>query len=84
MDCSMPSLPVHHQLPEPAQTHVLRVSDAIQPSHSKIVLTEDPSIPLLGIHPEKYYDDKSFPSVIQKDTFTPMFTADNTQDMEAP
>ena len=34
MDCSTPRLPVHHQLPELAQTHVHRVSDAIQPSHS--------------------------------------------------
>ena len=25
--------PIHHQLPEPAQTHVHRISDAIQPSH---------------------------------------------------
>ena len=33
MDCSTPGLPVHHQLPEPAQTHVHRVGDAIQPSH---------------------------------------------------
>ena len=33
MDCSMPSFPVHHQLPEPAQTVVHRVGDAIQPSH---------------------------------------------------
>ena len=33
MDCSMPGFPVHHQLPEPAQTHVHRVGDAIQPSH---------------------------------------------------
>ena len=33
MDCSMPGLPVHHQLPELAETHVHRVSDAIQPSH---------------------------------------------------
>ena len=30
---SMPGLPVHHQLPESTQTHVHRVSDAIQPSH---------------------------------------------------
>ena len=30
----MPGLPVHHQLPEFTQTHVHRVSDAIQPSHS--------------------------------------------------
>ena len=33
MDCSMPSLPVHHQLLEFTQTHVHWVSDAIQPSH---------------------------------------------------
>ena len=33
MDCSTPGFPVHHQLPELAQTHVHRVSDAIQPSH---------------------------------------------------
>ena len=30
MDCSKPGLPVHHQLPELAETHVHRVSDAIQ------------------------------------------------------
>ena len=29
MDCSTPGLPVHHQLPELAQTHVHRVGDAI-------------------------------------------------------
>ena len=33
MDCSMPGIPVHHQLPEPTQTHVHRVGDAIQPFH---------------------------------------------------
>ena len=33
MDCSTPGLPVHHQLPELAQTHVYWVGDAIQPSH---------------------------------------------------
>ena len=33
MDCSMPGFPVHHQLPEPAQTHVHQVGDVIQPSH---------------------------------------------------
>ena len=33
MDCSMPGFPVHHQLPELAQTHVHQVGDAIQPSH---------------------------------------------------
>ena len=34
INCSTPGLPVHHQLPEFTQTHVHRVSDAIQPSHS--------------------------------------------------
>jgi len=33
MNHSTPGLPVHHQLPELTQTHVHRVSDAIQPSH---------------------------------------------------
>ena len=33
MDCSMPGVPVHHQLPESTQSHVHQVSDAIQPSH---------------------------------------------------
>ena len=33
MNRSMPGLPVHPQLPEFTQTHVHRVSDAIQPSH---------------------------------------------------
>ena len=33
MDCSMPDLPIHHQLPESTQTHVHRVGDATQPSH---------------------------------------------------
>ena len=33
MDCSTPGLPVHHQLPEFAQTHVHWVGDAIQTSH---------------------------------------------------
>ena len=32
MDCSTPGLPVHHQLPDPTQTHVHQVGDAIQPS----------------------------------------------------
>jgi len=33
MNHSTPGLPVHHQLPEFTQTHVHRVSHAIQPSH---------------------------------------------------
>ena len=41
MDCSMLGLPVHHQLPELAQTHVPRVGNAIQPSHP--LLSPSPS-----------------------------------------
>ena len=33
MHCSTPGFPAHHKLPELAQTHVLQVGDAIQPSH---------------------------------------------------
>ena len=43
MNCSTPGLPVHHQLPEFTQTHVHRVSDAIQPSHS--LLSPSPPAP---------------------------------------
>ena len=39
MDCSMPGLPVHHQLPELAQTYVHWVSDAIQPSYPLLSLS---------------------------------------------
>ena len=45
MNCSMPGLPVHHQLPELAQTHVYQVRDAIQPSHP----LSSPSPPALNL-----------------------------------
>jgi len=45
MNRSMPGLPVHHQLPESTQTHVHRVSDAIQPSHPLL----SPSPPALNL-----------------------------------
>ena len=41
MDCSTPGFPIHHQLPELAQTHVHCIDDAIQPSH----LLSSPSSP---------------------------------------
>ena len=44
MDCSTPGFPVHHQLLELTQTHVRRVSDAIQPS-----------LPLLSPSPPTFY-----------------------------
>ena len=45
MDCSTPGLPVHHQLPELAQTHVHWVGDAIQPSHPLL----SPSLPAFNL-----------------------------------
>ena len=42
-DCSTPGLPVNHHLLEFTQTHIHRVSDAIQPSH--------PGRPLLLVPP---------------------------------
>ena len=45
MDCSTPGFPVHHQLPEFAQTHVHQVSDAIQPSHPLL----SPSPPVFNL-----------------------------------
>ena len=39
MDSSTPGFPVHHQLPELAQTHVHWVGDATQPSHSMLSLS---------------------------------------------
>ena len=44
MNCSMPGLPVHHQLPEFTQTHVHWVGDAIQPSHP--LLSPSPALNL--------------------------------------
>ena len=42
MNCSTPGLPVHHQLLEFTQTHVHRVTDAIQPSHPVIPFSSCP------------------------------------------
>ena len=62
MSCSMPGFPVHHQLPEPTQTHVHWVGDAIQPSHPVLLLPSIfPSIkvfsnePVLCIRWPKYW-----------------------------
>ena len=45
MDWGTPGFPVHHQLPELAQTHVHWVGDAIQPSHP----LPSPSPPALNL-----------------------------------
>ena len=47
MYCSMPGLPVYHQLLEFIQTHVHQVGDAIQPSHP----LSSPSPPAFNIFP---------------------------------
>ena len=44
MNCSTPGIPVHYQLLEFTQTHILRVSDAIQPSHP--LSSPSPPIPI--------------------------------------
>ena len=43
-DCGTPGLPVLHRLPEPAQTHVHRVGDAVQPSPPLSSLLLPPSV----------------------------------------
>ena len=53
MDCSTPGFPVHHQLPELAQTHVHWVSDAIQPFH--------PLSSLFSSCPQSFPASGSFP-----------------------
>ena len=53
MNCSTSGLPVHRQLPEFTQTHVHRVSDAIQPSHP----LSSPSPPA----PQSLLTSESFP-----------------------
>ena len=48
MNRSTPGIPVHHQLLEFTQTHVHRVSDAIQPSHP--LSSPSPPAPNLSQH----------------------------------
>ena len=55
MDCSMPVFPVHHQLPELAQTHVHRLGDAIQPSHPLL----SPSPPAFNLSQHQGFSSES-------------------------
>ena len=55
MDCNMPGLPVHHQLPELTQTHVHWVSDAIQPSHPLL----SPSLPAFNPNQHQVFSSES-------------------------
>ena len=54
MDCSMQGLPVHHQLPEFAQTQVHRVGDAIQLSHP----LWSPSPPAFNLSHHRVFSNK--------------------------
>ena len=60
MDCSMPGLPVHHQLLKLAQTHVHQLSDAIQPSYP--LLSPSPSAFNLAQHQDSFPMSQFFPS----------------------
>ena len=55
MNCSTLGLPVHHQLPEFTQTHVHRVSDAIQLSHPLSSL----SCPALNLSQHRVFCNES-------------------------
>ena len=55
MDCSMPGLPVHHQLPEFIQTHVCWVGDAIQLSHPQ----SSPSPPAFDLSQHQVFSNES-------------------------
>ena len=55
MNCSTPVLPVHHQLPEPTQTHVHWVDDAIQPSQT----LSSPSPPALNLSRIRVFSNES-------------------------
>ena len=56
MNCSMPDFPIHHQLPELAQTQVHQVSDSIQPSH----LLSSPSPPAFSISQHQSFPVSQF------------------------
>ena len=59
MDCGMTVFPTLHHLPEPAQTHLHRVSDAIQPSHP--LSSPSPAFNLSGSSRPRFPDSQSLP-----------------------
>ena len=54
-DCSTPGFPVHHHLPELAQTHVHQGGDAIQPSHP----LQSPSPPAFNLSSIRVFFNES-------------------------
>ena len=75
MNRSMPGLPVHQHLPEFTQTHVHRVSDAIQPSH-----------PLLFPSPGDLLDLRTKPvsPSLQVDSFSSVHSLSHVQFFVTP
>ena len=63
MDCSTPGLPIHHHLPEFAQTHIHGVDDAIQP----ICLPSPPSPPALNLSYHQGLFQNHFSSSVSED-----------------
>ena len=55
VDCSMPGLPVHHQLLQLAQTHAHRVGNAIQPSYPLL----SPSPPAFNLLITRVFSNES-------------------------
>ena len=55
MDCSTPGFPVHQKLLELTQTHVHRISDAIQPSHP----LSSPSAPAFNLSHHQIFSNES-------------------------
>ena len=58
MNCSMPGLPVHHQLLESTQTHVHCVGDAIQASHPLLLCVSNNFFPV-------FLDTHFFPDIFK-------------------
>ena len=79
MDCSLSGFPVHHQLPELAQSHVHRVGDAIQPSHSLMSPFSFPlqSFPASGSFPmSQFFASKGLEFQLQHQSFQWIFRTD--------
>ena len=71
MDCSTPGFLVHHQLPEPTQTHVHRISDAIQPSQEFRHIASTQEVIVAIVMNNNYYPTQEAPERVRSDpTYT--------------
>ena len=64
MNRSTPGFPVHHQLPELAQTHVYHISNAIQPSHP----LSSPSPPAFNLSQNRVFPKESVCHIMWQNT----------------